>query len=236
MLSFFTKSWNFLKDLCFPLTCCCCGDFVDTEGLCPDCWKQIKWISEPKCRICGLPFELACEGACAECLSQKPYFDKAISVFEYNDASKKIVLKFKNGDTTYISGLLAGWMYRAAKEEFSKADIIIPVPINFWKRLKRKYNQSELLARELSKLSGIKYEPDFLKKIKETKPQEGLNRKQRLKNLAGSFGMKENMYEKNVILVDDVFTTGATANECSKVLKKHGAKNVIVVTLARVCR
>ncbi|MCR5224781.1 MAG: double zinc ribbon domain-containing protein [Alphaproteobacteria bacterium] len=166
MVTFFAKTLNFLKDLCFPLTCCCCGEFVDTEGLCPNCWKQIKWISEPKCRICGLPFEIDCEGVCADCLSQKPYFDRAVSVFEYNDVSKKIVLKFKNGDTTYIAGLLASWMYRSAKDMFAKADIIIPVPIHFWKRLKRKYNQAELLARELSNISGVKYGPDLLKKSK----------------------------------------------------------------------
>ncbi len=234
MATFLINSLDFLKDLFFPQTCCCCGEFVDTEGLCANCWRQIKWISEPKCRICGLPFELDAEGVCAECLSQKPHFDKAVSVFEYDSFSKKIVLKFKNGDTTYIAEQLAGWMYRAAKDAFSKADVIIPVPIHFWKRLKRKYNQAELLARELSVMSGVPYKPNLLHKIKVTKPQEGLNRKQRLKNLAGSFGMSENMYERNVVLIDDVFTTGATANECAKVLKKHGAKNVTVVTLARV--
>ena len=234
MRFFLKQSLIYFKNLCFPLTCCSCGEFIDTEGLCANCWKKIKWISDPKCKICGLPFEIEVDGICPSCLREKPYFDKAISVFEYNDASKKIVLQFKNFDATYMSKILASWMYRAAQAEFIKAEAIIPVPIHFWKRLKRKYNQSELLAQELSEMSKVSYKPNVLKKVKRTHSQEGLNKKQRLTNLSGSFGMKENLYEKHIILVDDVFTTGATANECAKILKKHGAQYVTVLTIARV--
>lgn len=234
MYFFIKQSLNFLKNLCFPLTCCSCGDFIDTEGLCSNCWKKIKWISEPKCKICGLPFEIEIDGICASCSRKKPYFDKAISVFEYNEASKKIVLKFKNFDSTYMAKILANWMYRAAQVEFTKADVIIPVPIHFLKRLRRKYNQSELLARELNKLSHVNYKPNILAKIKRSHSQEGLNKQQRLTNLSGTFGMKAALHEKRVILVDDVLTTGTTANECSKLLKKHGAQHVTVVTIARV--
>ncbi|MBQ7674395.1 MAG: ComF family protein, partial [Alphaproteobacteria bacterium] len=168
----------------------------------------------------------------------KPYFDKAISVFVYNEFSKQIILRFKHSDATYLYEQLASWMYRSATSEITNADIIIPVPIHFLKRLKRKYNQSELLAQEVSQLSGIKYEPRILMKIKKTLPQEGLSGKERRKNIVGSFGIDENfkdlIVDKNIVLIDDVFTTGATVNECSKVLKKFGAKTITVVTLARV--
>jgi ComF family protein len=120
----------------------------------------------------------------------------------------------------------------------NNADMILPVPIHFMKRIKRKYNQSELLAMELTKLSGIPYEPRILKKIKPTPQQEGLSRGIRLKNVRGSFGADEKYSDllrgKKIILADDVLTTGATANECAKVLKKYGAAEVTVLTVARV--
>jgi ComF family protein len=206
--------------------------------LCPECWKHIKWIEDPKCRICGTPFEIDIDTICPVCIRQKPHFDKAISVFEYDDFSKNIVLKFKHVDATYMSRQLAAWIYRVSKGDLKNSNIIIPVPIHFLKRLKRKYNQSELLAQELSKFSGIVYEPRILQKIKHTSQQEGLSRNIRLKNVRGSFGVAPKyshlLSRKNVVLIDDVLTTGATANECSKILKKYGAATVVVLTVARV--
>lgn len=229
---------DFLKNALFPAKCDFCNNFVDTVGLCAECWSKITWITEPKCKICGLPFSVDIDQICTQCISNKPYFDKAISVFVYNEFSKQIILRFKHSDATYLYEQLASWMYRSATSEITNADIIIPVPIHFLKRLKRKYNQSELLAQEVSQLSGIKYEPRILMKIKKTLPQEGLSGKERRKNIVGSFGIDENfkdlIVDKNIVLIDDVFTTGATVNECSKVLKKFGAKTITVVTLARV--
>ncbi|MDR2158086.1 MAG: ComF family protein [Holosporaceae bacterium] len=238
MFNFIHKFLSFIENICFPITCCSCGAFVDSEGLCPECWKKIKWIDNPKCKICGTPFELDIEAVCAECLRKRPHFDEAVSVMEYDDFSKGMILRFKHGDTTYISRQLATWIYRAAENVIKNADIIIPVPIHFFKRLKRKYNQSELLALELKKLSGISYEPRILRKNKHTPQQEGLSRIMRLKNVNGSFGVNSQYSDllrgRTVVLVDDVLTTGATVNECSKILKKHGAIKVTVLTVARV--
>lgn len=229
---------DFFKNALFPAKCNCCNRLVDTRGLCTDCWTKITWISEPKCAICGLPFITDIDSICAQCIAKRPYFDKAVSVFVYNEFSKQIILKFKHSDATYLYEQLANWMYRSAVSEITKADMLIPVPIHFFKRLKRKYNQSELLAREISRLSGIKYEPRILKKIKQTLPQEGLSGKARRKNIAGSFGIDEKLgsliLNRKIILVDDVFTTGTTVNECSKILKNLGAQTVVVITLARV--
>ncbi|MDR1560919.1 MAG: ComF family protein, partial [Holosporaceae bacterium] len=232
MYVFIDHALKTLKNLCFPITCCCCKNFVETEGLCPECWKKIKWISNPKCKICGIPFEIDVEAICPFCLKKKPYFDRAVSVFNYDNFSKRLILKFKYEDVTYISKKLANWMYRVSENDIKNADIIVPVPIHFIKRLKRKYNQSELLAMELEKLSNIIYEPRILKKIKRTNQQEGLSREKRLKNVKGSFGIDQNyaeiLHSKTVVLVDDVLTTGATVNECAKVLKQAGATKVIV--------
>jgi ComF family protein len=230
----------FLKifDICFPTMCCNCGEIVESEGICSRCWKEIKWISDPKCKICGIPFELNISDICVACMNRKPIFDQAISAFEYNEASRGILLKFKHGDATYLCPQLARWIYGASQSVIQNADLLIPVPIHFFKRLKRKYNQSELLAQELEKLSGIPHEPRILQKKKRTLQQEGLSRTIRLQNVKGSFSVNEkykNLLEKKtVLLIDDVLTTGATANECAKILKKHGAEKVIVLTVARV--
>ena len=232
---------DFFKDILFPSRCGICECLLDSEGLCPDCWSKIRWISEPRCCICGQPFTTEMESVdfvCAQCASKKPYFDKAVSVFVYDDFSKKIILKFKHSDATYLAKMLTQWMFRAATLEIESSDLIIPVPIHFTKRLKRKYNQSELLAKKISDISNVKYEPRILDKIKQTSPQEGLSGNQRRKNVIGSFGVNEKykhlLENKRILLIDDVFTTGSTVNECAKVLKKHSAKEIIVLTIARV--
>lgn len=227
-----------LKDMFFPSKCCNCGDLVDMPGLCPTCWSKMSWINEPKCAICSHPFSVEIMPVCPQCLSDRPHFDKAVSALAYDDSSKKMILEFKNADATYLVEQFAKLMYKAAALDIESSDIIIPVPIHFFKRLKRKYNQSELLAKYLSKVSGVEYEPRILNKIKQTSPQEGLSGAERRKNVQGSFGINKRYQDllenKNVLLVDDVFTTGSTVNECAKILKEHGAKKVKVVTLARV--
>lgn len=229
-----------IRDFLLPITCLECGKFVDSEGLCPSCWKKITWISKPKCEICGSPFELNLYDTCLSCIKNRPSFDKAISVFEYNAFSKNIILRFKHFDATYAACKISAWMYRAGQLEIDSADIIVPVPIRFSKRIIRMYNQTELLAVGIHKLSGEKalYEPRILVKSKHTKTQEGLTGRKRRKNIVGSFSVseayKDLLTNKNVVLIDDVFTTGTTVNECAKVLKKSGAKSVVVVTAAMV--
>jgi ComF family protein len=227
-----------IKNILFPIRCINCSQFVDTKGICNSCWKQITWISDPKCKICGTPFDTDIYDICPSCLAHKPHFDQAMAVFEYNDASRNIVLGFKHNDRTYLAKQAAGWLWRSCDQHLHSVDLIIPVPIFFWKRLVRKYNQSELLSLELSKLTKIAYAPDILLKTKNTTQQEGLSGNRRRKNVIGSFGVAEKhqqrLKNKRILLVDDVFTTGSTVDECAKVLKKHGAISVMVITLARV--
>ncbi len=238
MLPKLEKCLNSVKNLLFPIKFDLCGSLVETSGLCFQCWKKISWISDPKCRICGTPFEVNIHPLCAECLKNPPCFDKAVSVFKYDDFSKELLIKIKHFDSLHMLSRLSDLMYKSAEFDIKNSDIIVPIPIHFLKRLKRKYNQSELLAKNISKTSKKRYEPRILQKIKTTQPQEGLSGKKRRKNIMGSFGIDAKYFKdienKNIILVDDVFTTGATVNECSKILKKYKAKSVIVVTIARV--
>lgn len=229
---------DFLKEMFFPSVCCGCGRFVDAPGLCSSCWANINWINDPRCAVCGKPFPVEIMPICPNCSTNKPYFDKAVSVMVYDDYSKNMILKFKNADATYLTEPFAKMMYKTAVLEIESSDTIVPVPIYFLKRLKRKYNQAELLGKYISNISKINYEPRVLEKIRKTIPQEGLSGAERRKNIAGSFGInlkyRDLIRDKDILLVDDVFTTGATVNECSKILKESGAKKVRVITLAKV--
>lgn len=233
-----TKLLNFILDIIFPQKCYLCEEISETKGICHACWKKINWISEPKCKICGYPFILEIDNVCGKCLQEKPYFDKAISVFEYNDFSKKLIVMFKHYDLTNLMEQIANMMYGVSEQEIKNSHAIIPVPISFYKRIRRKYNQSELIAQKISQLSGIKYEPRILIKQKNTQDQEELSAQKRKRNLIGAFSLNKHAFDKingkKVVLVDDVFTTGATANECSKILKKNGAVSITLITLARV--
>ena len=233
---FFIKIINTL----FPITCYGCGKYIDNFGLCSDCWKKINWIGEPVCAICGKPFEFQKNSKCMDCARKKPSFDKAVSVFEYNEQSKNIVLRFKNADSTFLGKELALMMSRAGRSLIENSDIVVPVPISFPRRFKRRYNQTEILARYIGKSGKKDYEPRVLAKNKNIRPQEGLNHKQRQENVKNAFYVNEkfrsSIDHKKVLLIDDVLTTGATVNECAKVLKNAGAKKVFVLTLARALK
>ena len=230
---------NYIKNLVFPVTCVCCHEFTDHEGLCNRCWSKIKWISHPHCDVCGTPLQLGVQ-LCEECRQQrnKYFFDKAVSVFLYDDFSKRMILRMKDEDETYLAPILSIWLFRIIQDFVNDIDYIIPVPTDFFRRMSRKYNPPELLARELSQLANIVYEPRFLKKKTTFVRQKQLTRRERLKNLSESFAIDEKfdafLQDKRILLIDDVITTGATANECSKILKKHGAAKVYVATVAKV--
>ncbi|MBE6447054.1 MAG: ComF family protein [Alphaproteobacteria bacterium] len=235
MWPLFLKIFNFVKNICFPLTCACCENFVEDEGVCPSCWQQIRWMPDHLCKICGKPIDNE-DKICCDCIKVHPIFDKAIAVFAYDNFSKKMIFRFKNEDSTYLAPLFAKWIYGKIFDFIDEIDVIVPVPISYWRRIFRKYNQTELLAKELHKSSHINYNPHILKKIHATEHQKGLTRTQRWRNLRKSFAVSDdsNLQGKNVLLIDDVITTGATANECAKKLKEAGAEKVFVATIARV--
>lgn len=229
MINFLEKT----KDILLPPRCICCEEYVKRIGICDNCWQEIKWISEPKCKVCGLPLE---EENSECCRKNENYFDRAMSVMKYDGLARRLILNFKEKDASLYAPIFAQWLNRITQEFIDEVDFLVPVPINKRRRLIRKYNQTELLCLELQKISGVKYEPRILKKSKETAPQKSLNRERRLKNLIKSFDLdpKFPIKNKNVLLIDDVITTGATSNACAQLLKKAGANKVYVATLARV--
>jgi ComF family protein len=157
---------------------------------------------------------------------------------EYDDFSKRIILDFKFRDHLENRKLLTQWMLLAGKDIFNASvDLIIPVPLYFTRLLSRKYNQSAILTAELSKMTSIPADYKSLKKIRNTLPQVQCNGEKRRTNIKNAFQVKnpDKIKGKRVLLIDDVYTTGSTLNECCKVLLKAGATSVDILTVARVC-
>lgn len=230
-----------VKDLVYPPVCLSCRKTVDRAGqLCPDCWGSIHFLDGPVCDRCGLPFEYEnfLTVHCAACTASPPDFQHARAVFVYDDASKSLVLSLKHGDRTDFVPTLAAWLARAGKDMLSRGDLLVPVPLHWRRRVGRRFNQSAELARALSDISGVPLQHSVLERVKAGPSQGALSRRGRVRNVAGAFqvrnGPTDEISEKHVILIDDVLTTGATANACARALLSGGAWQVDVLTLARV--
>ncbi len=174
---------------------------------------------------------------CHYCIEDKPKFDFARSILRFDHHSEKLIHNFKYYDKTEATKTLAYMMLKAYGNLISNIDFIVPIPMHKSKLKKRKYNQAAALALEISKLSNKTYSPDIIIKFKDSISQSGLSKEQRKENVKNTFKFnskyKELAFRKNILLVDDVLTTGSTASECSKVLKRNGVKRVNILTIAR---
>lgn len=224
-----------------PPRCPVSGDVVATPGLIsPRVWGQLDFIARPFCACCGIRFDIPAEvdDVCPACLTEAPAFDHARAVMAYDGMSSEMILGFKHGDQTHLTRTFAPWLARASEEFRDQTDMIVPVPLHRWRLFSRRYNQAALLSGALARLWGVRHDPLCLQRVKATPSQGHLTRTQRLENVAGAFAVADpvQVRGKNILLVDDVYTTGATVNGCARVLKRAGAKCVNVVTLARVMR
>ncbi len=229
-----------LLNLILPPRCIKCRNIVEKSGgLCSYCWSKIEFITKSNCSICGFPFEydMGVDTPCAACIAKKPPYDKAVAVFIYNDKSSDLITYFKYGDKIHAASTFAELMYNKCRDQIDDADIIIPVPLHPKRLLRRRYNQSALISNHINRLSGVDTIPDLMSRKKNNVPQASLSKKERLQNVKGAFSIKKKyiniLQNKNIILIDDVMTTGATVSECAKVLKKSGASKVEIITLAK---
>lgn len=223
--------------------CQSCGEKTGNENqnICGACLKKIKKRVPPFCIKCGKSLEGALDSreACSDCKDTNPFFDKANSVFYYNGIMKKLVHNFKYQKMTTLSKEFGNWISSFIKQDSIEEDydLILSIPMHSARLLKREINPSHILGRNLSKKLGVPYSGKILKKIKNTPAQTGLKRNERIDNIKESFSVRKNrlphVASKNILLVDDLFTTGSTVNECAKALKENGAKNIQVITLAR---
>lgn len=233
-----------LLDWFYPRHCYHCGEVLSQAGqrlLCAECsvWLAGALIGENICSLCGLPLPMGAgsDKMCGMCQSHPPAFDLARSFFSYASPVASIIRSFKfhgefRAGPRFLGNLLErGWMPRKIRD----VDAVVPVPLHWWRRRERGYNQSRLLARALSRHVGAPLIARKLIRTRYTAQQALLTTKKRRQNVRGAFKVrhKNAFAHLHVLLVDDVMTSGATADECARMLKKAGAGRVSVLTLAR---
>ncbi|NQU72369.1 MAG: ComF family protein, partial [Rhodospirillales bacterium] len=177
---------------------------------------------------------------CGECLRAPPPFERARTVFRYDEHSRDLVISFKHRDRIDAAPAYGKWMARAGREILAEADLIVPVPLHRRRLISRRYNQSAELCHALSRETGLPHNPDLLVRTRATPTQGRLNRAERERNVRGAFALRPDavtsLQGRRVVLVDDVLTTGATVNACARTLLRGGAAAVDILTLARVVR
>jgi ComF family protein len=233
-----------MLELLLPACCLLCGQRCPHRLLCPDCAADLPRIGD-SCRQCALPGGFGATRLCADCLRHPPPWDHATAGLVYEYPIDHLVRRFKFHRNMVCGQLLADELVRAVRASYAPPgglgdkpapampDLLVPVPLHFWRRGKRGFNQAEVLAMELQKHCGIPLRCDLLRRTTATSAQSGLDRKTRLRNLRNAFQCRP-FGGAHVALVDDVLTTGATLQECTSVLKRAGASQVTVWVAARV--
>lgn len=229
-----------LVDLIFPPRCPLCGEGISAQtGLCAACWNELTIPGEPACALCQRPFDdgIAQGLICAPCLANRPRHDGIAAGTLYGEPSRRLVLAFKHGNRIALAPLLARLI--AAKLPFvDERWLIVPVPLHRWRLWRRGFNQAALLAHEIARLRGGRVLVDALVRRKRTPTLGGLGRKARARALSGAIAVNPRRHSKlkgaNVLLVDDVLTSGATSEACVGALKRAGAEKVVIACFARV--
>ena len=231
-----------LVDLVLPPRCPGCGVLVEGDlQFCAECWNALRFISDPCCQSCGKPFGDGRDDdlTCAECLADPPQHDGIRAAVIYDDLSRSIVLKLKHGGKIGLARLVARHLQRHLPGE-RRDLVLVPVPLHRWRLWQRGFNQSILIARALAAPHGLPVETDVLRRIRATPPLKGMTRKQRSQAIRGVFDIpgerRCRIAGKHVLLVDDVYTTGATTRACVRLLKQAGAARVTIFCWARVLR
>lgn len=230
-----------LADLLVPPLCLAChAPLASHDALCPACWGKIDFIRPPLCDRLGLPmpFDVGGTMISAAAVAAPPEYDRARAIARFDGPMRNLVHDLKFRDRHDSVRLFARWLQQAGAELLEDADLIVPVPLARARLLSRRFNQSALIARELSRLTKIPADPLALRRIRRTQSQVGLSPEQRRKNVSGAFAVPENRKARldgaHVVLIDDVITTGATVGACALALKRAGAARVDVLVLALV--
>jgi ComF family protein len=230
-----------ILDFALPPRCPGCGAITpEPHNFCLDCWSQLAFLGEPCCAICALPFDYdAGAGAlCGGCAAERPRFDRLRAAVAYGEISRAVALKLKYGGRPGVAETMARLMARHLGD--GDGAILAPVPLHRWRIWRRGYNQSALIAEALARRVGLELKLDLVDRVKATPTLRGLGRKTRRDALRGAFRVpgrhRPAIKGRKVILVDDVYTSGATANGCARMLKRAGAAEVQVLTWARVVR
>ncbi len=229
-------------DFIVPPVCLGCQCALGShDALCAACWRQVSFIRPPICDRLGipLPFDPGGVSISAAAAAHPPDYDRARAVASYDGVMGRLIHAFKYGDRHDARRLFGHWLADAGRDILADADLVVPVPLNRFRLLSRRFNQAAILAHEVARLNALDCAPGVLVRTKRTPSQVGLTHDERRRNVRAAFAVSPRagtpMIEgKRVVLVDDVITTGATVEACARVLRRAGAARIDVLTLALV--
>ena len=210
-------------DLILPPRCPMTGALVGLNGtVAPEYWAQLTFIQDSLCATCGAPFRQVMEPGmvCGQCLHEPPLYARARATLRYDEAAAKMILKFKHGDGTALANIFTTWLRQFGAGLVAESDLLVPVPLHRWRLIKRRYNQAALLTAALSKQTGLPHAPHLLQRLRHTPSQGKKNKIERHDNIKHAFMVPERLRDvvqgKSILLLDDVYTSGATVNECTR--------------------
>jgi len=235
-----TRSSSLLRsllDFALPARCGGCGTIVDeVDSFCAGCWRELDFL-QGGCSRCGMPLEATEADMCGACLANPPRLDRIRAAVAYDDISRSIALRLKYGRKVGLARTMSRYM-RPLVGELPANAVLVPVPLHRSRLWSRGFNQSLIVARDLSRRTGLPVAADALKRVRRTPPLKGMGVRQRRRTVAGAFRANPSaeLRGRTVVLIDDVLTTGSTANACARVLKRAGAQRVDLISWARVVR
>ncbi len=239
--AFAWRALYWVGDLIVPPVCASCRVALsDHHAICALCWRDVAFIGAPLCERMGLPlpFDTGSPSVSAAALADPPDYDRARAAAHFGGTARRLVHGFKYSDRQEVRVLLGRWLLTAGRELLNDAHLIIPVPMSRRRLFWRTFNQAAILAHEVGKSSGLSVSVSTLRRRRATRPQVGLTRAQRRDNMEGAFAVAKHKRPlvdgHNILLIDDVITTGATINACARALKRAGAARVDVLTVAMV--
>lgn len=230
-----------IADLVVPPVCLACqAPLAVHDALCAACWSRVSFIRPPLCDQLGipLPYEIGGRMLSGAAMANPPPWDRARAVAGFDSVMRELVHKLKYADRHDARRLFGRWLADAGRELLADANVLVPVPLHPTRLWRRRFNQAALLCAELSRLTGVPADPFALARVKATPSQVGLTEAERRSNTAGAFavtpGAGARIEGMNVVIVDDVVTTGATVAACARVLRRAGAARIDVLSLALV--
>lgn len=233
-----SRLFRSVLDFALPPRCGGCGVVVDSlDSFCPDCWRQLEFLGPGGCARCGIPLAATDAETCGACLARPPRLDRIRAAVAYGEISRQIAMRLKYGRKVALARTMSRYI-RPLLGELPPDALFVPVPLHRARLWRRGFNQSAFVARELSRATGHPLAVDALRRIRATPPLKGMSVRQRRRTVAGAFRANRAMElrGRTIVLVDDVVTTGSTANACARALKRAGAARVELVSWARVLR